>query len=108
MWKTNVEIATVNLPEDLRVLEVKERMFFMYTIGIDKAIHNASWAIRCHLNGVFDGLDIFMATDVTTPLHTIPFMLVSSGKLGLVSDPHIAEHKWKQISADELMELKNE
>ena len=94
------------LPDDLRDLRPKEKLFFMFTIGVDKALHNARWAQRGALKSLLKELEIYIATDVnSTHKQSIPFLLVSEGDLRKVRDPHITEHTWKMISINDLEKM---
>lgn len=94
------------LPDEMRQINLKSKLFFMFTIGVHKALHNANWAIRCNDIGALKGLEIYIAIDVCQDyIHTIPIILVSTGDFYRIRDPHIKEHTWKKISMAELEHL---
>ena len=85
---------------ELRALNPREGVLFIYCCGVKRALHNAKWAT---IRWICD-IDIYVAQPVNH-INGVPFVIVSAGRFGDLRDPHIKEHQWKQISFDELCDM---
>ena len=87
----------------IRQLKPKERLFFMYSVGIRKAFNNAMWA---RSNWVTE-LDFFVAQPINY-IEAVPFVIVSKGDFHKLRDPHIIENQWKEITFETLDNMHQE
>lgn len=94
------------LPDDLRELNPTDKFFFIFSIGVEAALHNYQWCKRGLDKDVLPDVDIWMACEREMPKQTIPFILVSKFGFNDIKDPHIAEHEWEKINNEILENIK--